>query len=434
MKNRETSCFSNKHQGNHRLGPDFLWGTATSSHQVEGNNTNNDWWAWERQGRTKESSGQATRHYELFDRDFKLAGELNHNAHRFSIEWSRIEPQENVFDNREIEHYREVIRSLRKYHLEPIVTLHHFTCPQWFSRQNGWLNCRAAFWFNRYVGKIVQVLGGDVHFWVTINEPMVVAYQGYLSGRWPPGEKSFKKTWQVVRTFTNAHCLAYETIHALYQQNRWLTPAISVAQSLIPFKVCPQSPNLFCHAAVFLRHRLFNLYFLERIKSHLDYIGANYYFQEIISNDRCLGYGLGGGKCNKVHGHVGRVNSLFWDSYPEGLFEVLCWLRKFKKPILITENGTCEENDQWRWQFIEEHLTQLKRALAQRIPVIGYLYWSLLDNFEWQEGFGPRFGLVEVDYQSFSRTPRASAYKLAEMIKAFNREEPSRPTRSGTVI
>lgn len=395
----------------------FLWGAATSSHQVEGNNTNNDWWLWERQGRTQDPSGKAANHYELFEQDFQLARDLTHNAHRFSIEWSRVEPQEGVFSNAAIEHYRAVIRSLRQKDIEPIVTLHHFTNPQWFSQQQGWLNHRSGFWFARYCARVMEALGRDVQYWITINEPMVLVYHAYLIGLWPPGKKSFLKMWQAANRLMNAHKAAYRTIRGIYRQHQWPVPKISIAQNLRPFKPCPRFKNIFVDVSIFIRHRLFNWYFLHKIRNHVDFIGVNYYDREYVSNETSLGCGLWGGRCNHAHGHAGHVNMLGWDSWPEGLFEVLSWLKGFRKPILITENGTCEEDDNFRRQFIEEHLKELQRALNAGVPVIGYLYWSLLDNFEWHHGFGPRFGLVEVDYTTFKRTVRPSALRFRDMIK-----------------
>ena len=396
----------------------FLWGAATSSHQVEGGNTNNDWFLWEQEKKTQEPSGSAAGHYELFDSDFELAKELGHNAHRFSIEWSRVEPAEGVFDESAIEHYREVIASLRKRSIEPIVTLHHFTNPIWFYEQGGWLKERSVFLFSRYVEKIVSALGKDVCYWITINEPMVYIYHGFLAGLWPPGSRSLSQAWRVTKNLVKAHRGAYQVIHNIYRKNQWSSPQIGLAQSLIVFKVCPQSNNFFCHLGVFLRHRLYNLYFLCKAAAFEDFIGVNYYRRDFISNHKHLPYGILGGKCNQVHGHAGHLNTLFWDSCPEGLFEVLCWLKRFKKPILITENGTCEQDDEFRRRFIEEHLKQLDRALAAGLVITGYLYWSLVDNFEWQHGFKPRFGILEVDYKNMKRTPRPSAYRLRDIIRS----------------
>ena len=397
---------------------DFLWGAATSSHQVEGSNTNNDWWLWEQQGKVPEPSCEATRHYELFDHDFQLAKELHHNAHRFSIEWSRIEPTQNRFDDAAIEHYRQMIRSLKTRSIEPVVTLHHFTNPLWFHHEGGWLNNRSSIWFSRYAQRVVEALGQDVHYWVTINEPMVLVFYSYLTGVWPPGRKSVIQAWKAVQNLIRAHRAVYYKIHEIYAGHRWERPEVGLAKNLRPFHVCPQSQNFFCRLGVFLRHRLYNLYFLEKTKSMIDFIGANYYEREYVSNDRSSSFGLLGNNCNQAHHHSSHCNQMGWDYYPEGFFEVLCWLKKYRKPVLVTENGTCEEEDEFRWRFIDEHLKQMGKAIKAGVPVIGYLYWSLLDNFEWHHGFDPRFGLIEVDYSTFQRTVRPSAFRLRDIIDA----------------
>lgn len=395
----------------------FLWGAAASSHQVEGGNTNNDWWCWEQQGRAKEPSGEAARHFELFEQDFQLARDLHHNAHRFSIEWSRVEPREGCFDDDAVDHYREVIRSLRQKSIEPVVTLHHFTNPKWFADRGGWLNKQAPFWFTRYAARIVDAVGSDVRYWITINEPMVFVYHSYLTGLWPPGQRSVILCWKAARRLIRSHQSVYKTIHGIHRRNKWVRPQVSIAHCLRLFRACPRTRGMICRLGVFLRHQLFNLYFLREIKDCLDFIGANYYEREYVSNDKALPYGFWGGKCNQIHGHVGHVNTLGWDSCPGGFYEALCWLREFRKPIFITENGTCEDDDAFRQKFIQEHLQQVQRALNQGLPVIGYLYWSLLDNFEWHQGFGHRFGLIDVDYETFKRTIRPSGRYLAEVIQ-----------------
>lgn len=396
---------------------DFLWGAATSSHQVEGNNIHNDWWAWEKGGRVPVSSGEACRHYERFEEDFQLAGDLSHNAHRFSVEWSRIEPREGYFDPDAIRHYRFVIQSLRNKSIEPVVTLHHFTNPQWFAEKGGWLNPQASSFFCRYVERVVEVLGADVHYWITINEPMVLVYHGYVMGLWPPGEKSIRRAWTVVQNLMKAHRDAYKKIHEIYPRHAWLPPAVGVASNLRPFNVCPRTNHMLCRLGVSLRHEVFNIHFLKQAQDWLDFVGVNYYEREYVSTDRALGYWPWGGNCNQKHGHAAHVNTLGWGSFPEGLCEVIGWLGELGKPILITECGTAETTDERRRQFIQEHLAQVQRALDGGSMVIGFLYWSLLDNFEWHHGFGPCFGLIEMDYTTFKRTIRPSGRYLAEVIQ-----------------
>ncbi len=396
---------------------DFLWGAATSSHQVEGENTQNDWWRWEVQGKTRESSGQACRHYEFFDQDFQFAQELHHNAHRFSLEWSRIEPQEGHFSQEEIQHYQDVLKSLLKYHLTPVVTLHHFTNPLWFFEQGGWLNDKSHFLFGRYVEKVVQALGQDVPYWITINEPEVFTYYGYLLGRWPPGLRSFPQAYRVMFNLLKAHREAYVKIHDIYRMHHWPKPAVSLAKNLMVFKPCPSSRNPLRFLNIFVRNRLFNDFFLEKSLGYLDFIGVNYYARDYVCFNLSQGLGLFGERCNEIHQHGSDRNALGWDSYPEGIYEVLHRIKKFNLPVIITENGTCHGSDDKRWQYVRDHLAYLQKAIDEGIHVMGYLYWSLLDNFEWHLGFGPRFGLIEVDYQTYHRRIRESARRLSEIYK-----------------
>ena len=201
---------------------DFYWGAATSSYQVEGNNTNADWWAWELKA-GKERSGQACNHYELFEQDFDLVKSLNHNAHRLSIEWSRIEPIEGEFSDEAIVHYINVIKALRKRGIEPMVTLHHFTNPTWFSDSGGWTDRRCVQRFLRYCEFVVRALARGVHYWFTINEPTVYFSHSFLWGKWPPQAKSFLKTKAVYHHLIEAHIEAYRLIHRVYKDIK-LTP------------------------------------------------------------------------------------------------------------------------------------------------------------------------------------------------------------------
>ena len=198
----------------HKFPRGFLWGAATSSHQVEGDNRWNDWWEYEQSGHLPHKSGEACRHYERFEQDFDLARSWGHNAHRFSIEWSRIEPSEGNWNIEALAHYREVIEALRERGLEPVVTLHHFTNPAWFSRRGGWLRRDSAGLFARYAEHVVRNLVDDVKYWLTINEPTVYVAQGYINGEWPPFLKSaWIKAAIVFRNLARAHVCAYRVLH-----------------------------------------------------------------------------------------------------------------------------------------------------------------------------------------------------------------------------
>ena len=393
---------------------DFLWGAATSAYQVEGGNYFSDWWEYELAGKLKYHSGQACRHYDLYEQDFDLAKELNHNCHRLSIEWSRIEPEEGIFSVKEVEHYKRVILALRKRGIEPVVTLHHFTNPIWFSRLGGWTLKKAPEYFLSYVTKVVEAFAGDVRFWVTINEPMVYLYHSYLLGVWPPQEKSFLKTKIVQDNLLRAHIKAYRLIADIYKKNNLNKPMISIAQNMQAFVPCV--PTLRNKFAANLRARSYNLEFIERSISAgtLDFIGVNYYSRSLVE---LKGWGIKNfamDVCNGKHSKL-RTNSLGWDIYPEGLYSVLIALKKYKLPVFVLENGICTDDDSLRWDFIQEHLKSLNQAMGAGLKVLGYIYWSLIDNYEWDKGFSPRFGLIDVDYNTYKRTIRESARKLAKV-------------------
>ncbi len=395
---------------------DFLWGAATSAYQVEGNNINTDWWEWEERAGLKEASGLACRHYELYKCDFDLAKLLNHNAHRLSIEWSRIEPQEGKFSEPELEHYRDVILSLKQRNLEPIVTLHHFTNPLWFARIGGWQNKKACDYFSRYVEKIVGALCENVKFWVTINEPMVYMHLSYIKGIWPPQEKSFLQAKRIMDNLIVAHIKAYKLLHSIYKRKKLLSPSVSVAQNMQAFVPCSHTLKNKC--ATYLRDKLFNLRFIEAIIRYktLDFIGVNYYSRSLVDVEKWDFKNLLLDICNQNH-HPVKQNSLGWDIYPEGLYKILLRLKNYNLPIFILENGICTQDDFLRWDFICEHLKNIHLAMSEGVKLLGYIYWSLIDNYEWDKGFGPRFGLIEVDYNTYKRTVRESARKYSLVCK-----------------
>lgn len=390
----------------------FFWGAATSAYQTEGNNKNSDWWEWERMAGLKEVSGPACRSYELYREDFDLAKELKLNAYRLSIEWARIQPREDEFSSVEIEHYIDVIKCLRERGIEPIVTLHHFTNPLWFARLGGWQSDKAADFFSRYVERIVEPLCGKVHFWVTINEPLVYVYHSYLLGVWPPQKKSFLIANKVIDNLLLSHVNSYRLIHRIYERNNIPSPLISIAKGVQLFSPC--RPTLRNRIGVYLRDREFNFKFIERlIKCRaLDFIGINYYTRGLVETDGWSLKNLFLDTCKKDHSGL-KKNSLGWDIYPQGLYDLLIKFKRFGLPLFILENGICTQDDGLRWVFIYEHLKALHRAITDGADALGYIYWSLIDNYEWDKGFGPRFGLAQVDYNTCKRTIRDSARKFS---------------------
>jgi len=392
----------------------FLWGAATSAHQVEGNNRNNDWWESEKRGTIKEPSGQACRHYELYKEDFDSASNLGHNAHRLSIEWSRIEPEEGKISSEGLAHYREVILSLRERNIEPIVTLHHFTNPLWFSKLGGWRIKKAYRYFLHYTKTITDALCDKVRFWVTINEPMVYVYNSYILGKWPPHKKSLLDSRPVTDNLIFSHIQSYKLIHDIYKQRNLSRPFVSIAKNMQPFIPCGGAlRNKF---AACLRDRLYNLKFIEeslKFKA-LDFIGVNFYTRGLVDLEGFNIRNLLLDNCSRGHDNLAK-NSLGWEIYPQGLYDFLIRLKKYNLPLMITENGICTSDDNLRWDFICQHLKSIHSAMEKGVNLLGYLHWSLLDNFEWDQGFAPRFGLIEVDYNNYKRKIRESARKFREV-------------------
>ncbi|MDD4954283.1 MAG: family 1 glycosylhydrolase, partial [Candidatus Omnitrophica bacterium] len=316
-----------------------------------------------------------------------------------------------------ISHYRDVVYSLKEHNLEPVITLHHFTNPAWFSRLGGWLNKDAHKYFLRYTETIVDALSDSVHYWVTINEPMVYIYNCYIKGLWPPQERSFPKAKQATDNLISAHIKAYKLIHGIYKKKGLPNPAVSIAKNMQPFEAC--SSTFRNNLSVYLRDRAFNYNFLNKlVHAHsLDFIGLNYYSRTLVDTRGWAVKNLFLDTCEKGHSKLSK-NYLGWDIYPQGLYKMLMGLKKFRLPVFILENGICTEDDLERWDFIRAHLQELHRAMQEGVPVLGYLYWSLIDNFEWDKGFAPRFGLIQVDYNTYRRTPRQSADRFAQVCKS----------------
>ncbi|MFA5362908.1 MAG: glycoside hydrolase family 1 protein [Candidatus Omnitrophota bacterium] len=410
-----------------RFPQNFLWGASSSSHQVEGGNIHNDWWRWEQATARREKSGDACRHYWMFKEDFDLARSLGHNAHRFSIEWSRVEPEEGMTVDAEVGHYREVIRALKERGIEPVVTLHHFTNPLWLAKKGGWLDPGAIRSFLRYVRIIAEAFAEEVKYWVTINEPLVYAHQSYVLGNWPPQERSLRKGMKVADILRAAHIEAYRSIHAVYRKKNLPLPMVTFAKNLRAFVPC--NSTFRNKLSVYLKNALFNFDFLEKVLRHkaVDFIGMNYYTRDLVEVDSWSPRRLVVDVCEKKHSTAPK-NTLGWDTYPEGLLSLLLRLKKYNLPVCILENGICTPDDNRRWDYISEHLKSVHAAIQQGVRVAGYLYWSLTDNFEWDKGFAPRFGLIDVDYETYKRTVRESARKFAAVCKANVLEEMQQKT------
>lgn len=401
----------------------FLWGAATAAHQVEGDNRHCDWWEAEQAGKLPFRSGDCCRHYQVYETDFDLLQAWGHNCHRLSIEWSRIEPDQGHWDEGALEHYRRVILALNARHIEPVATLHHFTNPAWFTRAGGWLRRDASSLFERYVQRVVHAFGPEIRLWITINEPTVYVQQGYINGVWPPFEHGKPlKSYRALGSLAAAHCKAYAAIKAR-------SPAAMVGFAHNALLVEPCDPERMPHRfAARLRAYLFNGLFFrmlgaapgnrESLNGILDFIGLNYYTRCCVKTGGAGLRRLLGQVCTlEHHCHQGARSDVGWELYPRGLGIVLSEFARFGVPLFVTENGIATEDDRLRCSFLSEHLEQVARSLRDGIEVMGYLHWTLMDNFEWHMGTGPKFGLAAIDPLTGMRAPRPSAEHFARICR-----------------
>jgi len=389
----------------------FLWGAALSSYQCEGNNSNSDWYLWEKEkGLT--NSASACKHYRFFEEDFQLASSLNLNSLRISLEWSRIHPLPAAFSQEELAHYRKVIDALINYKLKPIITLHHFTNPLWFVKKGGWSEAKNIDYFLKFLKKTVEALKDKVDLWIIFNEPLVYIYNSFVQGIWPPGEKSLNQAKKVLNNIIAAYLTGYQEIKKICQDNE-ASPQISIAKSLRIFSPCPGFNFFLNSLTAGLRSRGFNFWLLNHFakKNALDFIGVNYYCREFSKFKGLIGAE------SDYKPKDGRKNYLGWNIYSQGFYKLLKKLKRYNLPIIITENGTAEREDFFYEDFLIGHLRSLAKAMKEGVDIRGYLWWSLMDNFEWDKGFGPRFGLAEVNYSTFERKLKPFAYTYGKICK-----------------
>ncbi|MEK7331269.1 MAG: family 1 glycosylhydrolase [Candidatus Eisenbacteria bacterium] len=416
----------------------FLWGAATSAHQVEGGNRFNDWWRFEQQpGSIADGtmSGDACRHYQRFDEDFALAAGDGHNAHRLSLEWSRIEPARGRFDATAVAHYHAVFESLRRHRLVPIVTLHHFTNPLWIADQGGWENRETIDRFAAFVRFCAREYGGEVDRWITVNEPEVYAFRAYSEGLWPPRRRDASAALAVLAHLLEAHGRAYRILHAedtrdadgdghaavvgfakawfpLEPLRPWFPPDVLCAriEDAVFNRAVARAPvtgdiHLAIPGARGVKRRL------AELKGSLDLFGLNHYTRWKV---RALA------REAHVVPRGARVTDLGWEIHPRGFEQALVLAGEAGVPVLVTENGFADASDAFRPRALVEYLLHMARAIERGVNVIGYLHWSLMDNFEWADGYRPRFGLYRVDFDrpERPREPRPSAGVFRRIARA----------------
>lgn len=405
----------------------FYWGTATSSHQVEGNNRNNDWWAFEQApGNIHDGtkSGIACDHYNRFDEDFAMSKEFGHNAHRFSIEWSRVEPEEGRFDEKETEHYRRVIESLHANDLTPFVTLHHFTHPQWFADMGGWLSDRGPELLGRYAGYMAKAMGDSVPFWLTINEPPVLPALSYIVGEHPPGRRDFGEAMTAMRNILKS----LASMHVAIKENVAHDPKVGPVMNMT--HAMPLTGSDEDKAAARTMDQYWNGFWLDGfetgtmgrpagsgeeipgLKGAWDIVGLNYYSRSVVAG------GSGAGGLRQIEPSPDSERSTMgWEVYPEGFYHCMMRLKKHNVPVYITENGIGTDDDEQRISYLVRHFYQVKRALDEGVDVRSYLHWCQQDNFEWALGYRQKFGLFGTEEGTLNRIPKPSAYFFKDVAE-----------------
>lgn len=388
----------------------FLWGSGNSAFQVEGGITTSDWYQWEQTHQPAENqAGQSADHFNRYAEDFKLFKDLGQNAHRLSVEWSRIEPEEGVFDQAAIDHYVDVLKSLKANNMAVCLTLHHFSNPAWFANKGGWESFFATKRFAKFVAKITPFFAPYVDLWIPINEPSVYVFLAYWERAFPPQKKNVLSWIKVYFQLISAHKKAYRTIHKLAPKAK-----VGAAHSVLSFNT--------------VHHHSFRESFMQNFfdlitnhtfmfltgKKHHDFIGLNYYMNWYIN----LEEGAKWPKVLDVNKTGKNVSDMGWEIYPQGIFEVISDFSGYKLPIYITENGIASTNDDRRVRFLLAYLQEVYHAIKLGADVRGYFYWCSMDNMELHRGFEPKFGLVEVDFKTQKRTPRPSAYVYREIAKS----------------
>lgn len=374
----------------------FLWGVSTAGYQWEGSETTSQWAAWDAALKTEERRGKAADGYHRYAEDLDLTRGLGCNAFRTSIEWARLEPEEGKFDPEAIRHYREVLLAMRERGLTPVVTMMHFAYPAWLDRHGGWQSPQAAAYFDRFVSRVAKEYGDLADWYLTFNEPTVFIAGGYVGGHFPPGRiNDVKGAAIVTKNLVAAHNKAYQSIHA------------ADPTAYVSFNNYSASWTLKGDAGAeddFLMQVLGTTDGLPR----LDYMAIDYYTRLKLR----LPFQL--------------PVPWEWPVYPEGFYNSLKFYHRLTGlPILVAENGMAtrdlaERADGWtREAYLTAHVEQLQRAVQDGVPVLGYIHWSITDNYEWGS-YRPRFGLYSVECRTgdLRRVPTQAVETYRRVIAA----------------
>ena len=398
--------------------PGFLWGTAISAYQSEGNNTNSDAWLMEnlQPSMFKERSGDACDSYHRYAEDFAIAAKLGFNCYRLGIEWARIEPSEGHFSNAELDHYARMLESCRAHGLRPIVTLSHFTTPLWFAKRGGFEVSDAPQLFERYCRKVAERLGPLMHMVTTFNEANIRLLVD-LMPQYSSAAQKVKAAIAAAARATDAprfSRLAYAdpaiVTPIMQEAHRRAYDAIKAVRPSLPVGITLTTQDIQSTNPALVEHYLDKLYgeWVGVARSHADFFGIQTYTRFVFDDSGVVSPPAGT-----------ELTLAGYEYYPQALANTIRWAhRAVGKPLYVTESGIATNDDSRRIAFIDAALDGVRQCLDEGIPVHSYLYWSLLDNFEWTSGYGVPFGLVEVDRETFARRLRPSATHFGSIARA----------------
>jgi beta-glucosidase len=387
----------------------FVWGTATAAHQIEGGNWNNDWWRFEHTegSGVVEPSGDACDSWNRWDLDVATVQELGLGSYRFSLEWSRIQPERDLWSTAALDRYAALCDALRERGIDPVVTFHHFTTPRWVADAGGWEADATVDLFVDFCERAARHLGVDrVARACTINEPNIVTVMGFMLGAFPPARRDRGLADAVGERFVAAHRRATDAL-------RTELPGVPVGMTLAmaDWTAVGDTPEALEQAQARMernRDRMEDRFL--RATEGDDFLGVQAYSRYRVDPDGMTGPEPG----------VPTL-AMGYEYWPQALEASLrhAWdVTGGTVPLLVTENGIATEDDAQRTAYVRAALEGVLRCLADGIDVRGYTYWSLLDNFEWSLGYGPRFGIVEVDRTRFTRTVKPSARWLGQVAAA----------------
>ncbi|MBN2051719.1 MAG: glycoside hydrolase family 1 protein [Spirochaetales bacterium] len=420
----------------------FLWAAGEDAYQHEGGNDHADWYDWEHSDPRPFSDGSVSGicadFWNRYESDFTLAERDGHNAHRIGIEWSRVEPEQGIYDDRAFARYGDMLRSLRDKGFTVFVNLWHFTLPAWAARKGGWLNDEVFTRWERYVAACTRRFGPYVDYWSTMIDAQIYVLRGWFVGDIPPLKNDKEEGIRVFSRILDAHAAAYRIIKG--EPSAWRTGKVAPRVGMIYFFALYQPRRTFLDRFVCTQlDRFFNRNMPDALmtgrleirmaggpnlrlrrqswEGTLDWLGVNYYYRQIVSfSPKTLGL------VRMDHGSGPVKSDMGWEIYPEGLYTLCAELstRYPGLPLMITESGMADAEDSRRPRMIVDHAAQVHRLISDGYPVLGFTYWSLTDNLEWTEGFGPKFGLYRVDRETMERFETRSA-RLFRFMATRNR-------------